>query len=253
MPAKRFAALSVVALLACQDFGKLTIVNSLPLSLREISGIEMTPQSPLLWAIADSENEPVVYGYNPNNNQVERTIRLKGTANKDWEDIATSPDGRLFVGDFGNNGNKRKDLVIYHIPPPSTVKKATVKPIATHFSFEDQTEYPPKKKDRNFDVEAFIFANNNFYLFTRNRSSHFNGLTKVYRVPAKTGTYSAKPITTFKTCNNKGACQVTGASVHHPSGQVALLGYDKVWLLSGYKNEAFFKGKVTKIALGHAS
>ncbi len=239
---------------SCQDFGELQFVDDLPSLLREISGIEKFPEGDILWTINDSRNPPEVYGYNLSTKKMVKTIRLKKASNIDWEDLATGPDGTLYVGDFGNNGNYRTDLTIYAIKDPSTLKKRRYEPILTTFRYEDQVDFPPKKKKNiSFDVESFIFLNDHFYLFTRNRAKKFDGITKIYKLPAKEGDFVASLIGSFITCEDRSDCQITGAAIHQDSGKLALLSNNKVWIFSDYTGDDFTSGKIKKIKLHHTS
>jgi len=238
---------------SCQDFGELQFVDDFPGLIKEVSGIEKFPEEDMLWAINDSRNPPEVYGYNLNTKKMEKTIRLKKATNIDWEDLATGPDGTLYVGDFGNNGSYRTDLTIYAIKDPGTLEKRRYEPLITTFRYEDQFDFPPKKKNISFDVEAFIFLNDHFYLFTRNRAKKFDGITKIYKLPAKEGDFTASLIGTFKTCEDRSDCEVTGAAVHRPTGKIALLSYNKVWIFSDYTGDDFTSGKIEKIKLHHTS
>jgi hypothetical protein len=241
-----------VTVSSCQDFGKLQLVASLPASLEEISGIEKTPQSELMWAVSDSHNSATLYGFNPTSQNIEKTINLNGIKNKDWEDLAADPEGNIYIGDFGNNNNKRKHLAIHKIS--SVIANTDEKIIfTTTFEYEDQTEFPPKKKHLNFDVESFIFLNNHFYLFTRNRSSHFDGTVKLYKIPAKSGHHKAKVISSYKTCDDKDNCQITAATIDFETGTIVLLSNAKIWLLKDYVKDDFFSGSITEIDLGHRS
>ena len=235
---------------SCQDFGKLKIITSLPSSLDEVSGIETIPGSPLLWIIDDSGNEPKVFGYDVNEELIKRELLLEGIQNNDWEDLASDTLGNLYVGDFGNNNNDRKNLAIYTI---NNIESGPAATSVTYFYLEDQSKFPPKKKNRNFDVEAFIYLNNHFYLFTRNRSSKFDGVTKLYKLPARPGDFQAKLIAQYVTCQDREDCQITSATINHRNGNIALLGYNKVWLIKNYEGDDFFNGTVEKIKLDHQS
>jgi hypothetical protein len=239
---------------SCQELGELQLVADLPSLIKEVSGIEKFPEEDTLWAINDSRNPPEVYGYNLNSKKIEKTIRLKKATNIDWEDLATGPDGTLYVGDFGNNSSFRTDLTIYAIKDPGTLEKRRYEPILTTFRYEDQVDFPPKKKKNvSFDVEAFIFLNDHFYLFTRNRAKKFDGITKIYKLPAKEGDFVASLIGSYKTCDDRGDCKITGATIHHRSGKIALLSYNKVWILSDYTGDDLTSGKIEKIKLRHTS
>jgi hypothetical protein len=143
--------------------------------------------------------------------------------------------------------------VIYTVSVPDSLKYFKLKALKTTFTLEDQTEFPAKKKNRNFDIEAFVYADEFFYLFTRNRSSGFDGTTKMYRLPAKPGHYTAELMDSFKTCNDPDDCQVTGAALDRSGKKLALLGYNKVWIFSDYENDEFFSANVKEIKLKHRS
>ena len=238
---------------SCQDYGKLKLIADLPGSINEVSGIEKFPNGDIIWAINDSRNPPEVYGYNLERKKITKTIRLLNAPNIDWEDLTISPNGTLYVGNFGNNASNRTDLAIYAISQPDSIKKRRIKPLITTFHFEDQVKFPPKKKDRSFDVESFIFLNDHFYLFTRNRAKKFDGKTKIYKVPAQEGDFVAKLVGSFKTCKDQSDCEITSAAIHAPSGKIALLSYNKVWIFSDYTEDDFTSGTVQKIKLGHSS
>ena len=148
-------SLITISILNCQNSGNMKSLHSLPGLLKEISGFESSENESLLWCINDSGNAPEIYGYNPSTNKIERTIRVKNANNTDWEDIAIDSAGNIFVGDFGNNGNDRKNLAIYKLPAEAREggKKEAEK---ISFRYEDQKKFPPKRSKRNYDVEAII-------------------------------------------------------------------------------------------------
>jgi hypothetical protein len=229
-----------------QDYGKLERQVILPKVLNEVSGI--THYNNSFFMVNDGNNPAAVYQYNISEKKIDTTYTLVNTQNKDWEDITSDAEGNLYIGDFGNNKNKRKDLVIYktNIARPQKTKKIT-------FSLEDQIDFPPKKKKQNFDIEALFHTKGYLYLFTRNRSSHFDGTTKMYKIPASEGNYIAKLIGSFKTCKDQKNCQITAAAIHEATNTVALLSYNKVWLISNYKEDHFLEGRFKQIKLGHSS
>lgn len=239
--------------LSCQNYGKLELITSFPSVLDEISGIEFVTNSELLWTLNDSGNEAKIYGYNLQTNKIQKTITITNGKNKDWEDLASDDKGNLYIGDFGNNRSKRKNQTIYSVIDLARIDSDTTHALKTTFYFEDQKRYPAKRKNRNYDVEAFIFFKNNFYLFTRNRSSEFDGTTKMYKVPAKEGHFKAKLMDEYITCENASNCQITSATYNHKNGEIALLSYNKVWIISDYEKDQFLKGSIKKIKLGFNS
>ncbi len=242
-----FAVISV----SCQKKEKNNLfkIATLSTSLNEVSGITMISGSNHIYAINDSGNSNEVFCLNQQG-VIEQIYKVPQSKNKDWEDITYDHNGTIYIGDFGNNVNDRKELVIYTL---SGVLSDVVKTQKTTFSFEDQKKFPPKKKNRNFDVEAFIYRNESFYLFTKNRSSEFDGTTKVYKIKAKPGQQIAKLIDTFKTCNDPNDCFITAAAINQKGNKIALLTYNKVYLLSDFKGDRIFSGNIQKIKLNHYS
>jgi len=219
----------------------------------EVSGIELIPNSDLIWMINDSGNSNILYGFDLDSNSIVRTIRISNSVNKDWEDLATDTKGNLYIGDFGNNKNKRKNLTIYGLTDLLSNTNNEIEASVTTFKFEDQKKFPPKSKNLNFDVEAFIYLNDHFYLFTKNRSIKFDGVFKVYRIPAKEGQYTAELIDQYAFCEENKGCKITASSIHHESGTIALLSSNKVWLLKNYQQDQFFSGDILTIDLEHYS
>ncbi|WP_461303959.1 hypothetical protein [Aureisphaera sp.] len=245
--------LLIIAQVSCQDFGKMQFVADLPGQINEVSGIEIFPGDPFIWTINDSRNPPEVYAYNLQRKKMVQTIRVKNAPNIDWEDLATSPDGTLYVGNFGNNISNRTDLAIYGIQKPGSLDKRRYEPIETTFTFADQLKFPPKEKNKSYDVEAFFYLNEHFYLFTRNRAKKYDGTSKIYRLPAKPGEQTAAFIGEIKTCDDQSDCEITSAAIHHETGKIALLSYNKVWIISNYTGDNFAHGDIDKIKLGHRS
>ena len=237
----------------CQDFGKLNIIASFPNHMKEVSGIDILADSNLIWMVEDAGNKPKLYGFDKATESLEKAITLANADNKDWEDLTSNGKSTIYIGDFGNNGNERKDLAIYTVKDVLRVSENETDATKTSFILEDQQKFPPKKKDRNYDIEAFFYLNNYFYLFTRNRSNDFDGTTKLYKLPAQEGNFTAELMDSFIVCDDKKDCEVTSAAIHPESGQIALLTYDKVFLFRNYQNDDFFGGKVREIKLGHLS
>jgi hypothetical protein len=248
-----FIIILILSTSNCNDPGELTFISSLPKTMDEISGIEVIPNSELIWMINDSGNANLLYGYDLPTNSIKKTIRISNGKNIDWEDLAIDTSGNLYIGDFGNNRNKRKDLVIYGLKDLSSINDDEIDASITTFTFEDQKKFPPKSKKMNYDVESFIHLNGNFYLFTKNRSSKFDGTFKIYKIPAEEGDFVAELIDTYSLCDQKNECQVLSSAIHHNSGTLALLGKNKVWLMKNYKEEKFFSGDIITIDLGHHS
>jgi hypothetical protein len=157
--------------------------SKLPAQLSEISGLVRLPDGSV-WALNDGGNaaELLRLDIRTGNILEARTLPLR---NRDWEDLTADPQGNLYIGDFGNNLNNRKDLRIYIYQPYTGHIDSIL------FEYPDQTSFPPKaEEDRKFDCEAMIFAHDSLHLFTKSRfkSQHY---TKQYVLPAQPGHYTA--------------------------------------------------------------
>lgn len=246
--------LSVFTFLSCQqDSGALTTVYSLPKKLKEVSGITYSSTSNLLWTLEDSGNANEIYGLNFENGKIEKTIIIENTENIDWEDITKDKEGNLYIGDFGNNDNERKDLSIYKIDKNSLAAESANPAYKISFAYPEQKKFPPKKTEMFFDVEGFFEFKNNFYLFTKNRSKGFDGTAFLYKIPNTAGFHQAVLIGEFKTCDNYNHCAITAATISPDETKVAVLTHDKVFLFESFEGDNFLKGTKTILELDHFS
>jgi hypothetical protein len=251
---KNYISLSALfVLLACQqDSGSLTTLYSFPKNLKEVSGITYTPGTNLTWTLEDRGNENKIYGID-SKGEVNRTLTVENTTNIDWEDITQDKNGNLYIGDFGNNDNLRKDLCIYKMDKKSLDKENAVPAYKISFSYPQQKEFPPKKTNLFFDVEGFFEYKNNFYLFTKNRSKGFDGTAFVYKVPNSPGSHQAVLVGEFKTCDNYNHCAITSAAISPDASKVVILSHDKVFLFENFKGDNFLKSNRTDLELNHFS
>lgn len=243
-----------IVLLACQKKSSddLKILYSLPKKLKEVSGITYFAESNLLYTLEDSGNANKIYALNPDG-KLEKTITITNAENIDWEDITKDKDDNLYIGDFGNNDNTRRDLCIYKINKNELNNDNAVAEYKVSFSYPEQNEFPPRKKEMFYDVEGFFEHQNYFYLFTKNRSKGFDGTAFIYKVLNASGTQKAVKIGEFKTCDNYNHCVLTSASISPDSKKVAVLSHDKIVLFANFQADLFHKGTQTEISLNHFS
>jgi hypothetical protein len=223
-------------------------VCSLPASLSETSGLESTGPNQF-WTHNDSGGQAALYGLDTLGN-ITRTITLSNATNVDWEDISRDSNGNLYLGDFGNNNNDRKNLRIYKIPSPAGITGNTVSAGIIQFSYPDQKAYPPADNQKNFDMEAMLFFKDSLYLFSKNKTLPFNGYTKLYRLPTQPGMYTAVLVDSLYTGTDAIAGQITAAAVSPDGKRVALLSYTKLYVFGGFTGSAFFKGQLTQLDIG---
>lgn len=240
-------------LLACQqDSSVLKTLYSLPKKLKEVSGITYFPETNMLWTLEDSGNANTIYGLNAQG-EITKRVTITNATNIDWEDITKDKAGNLYIGDFGNNDNIRKDLCIYKIDKSELGNENADSSYKVSFSYPEQKTFPPKKTEMFYDVEGFFEFKNNFYLFTKNRSKNFDGTASIYKIPNAAGTQKATLIGKFKTCSNYNHCAITSVTISPDAKKVVVLSHDKVILFQGFPGDNFHKGTQTEISLDHFS
>lgn len=225
---------------------------TLPKQLKEVSGIVCTQNSQLAWLLEDSGNANAIYGIDETGKLIQK-ITIAQTENIDWEDITKDSKENLYIGDFGNNSNERKDLAIYKIDRDSLNNESVIPSYKISFAYPEQTEFPPKKSQLFYDVEAFIEYKNNFYLFTKNRSKGFDGTTLLYKVPNQSGFHQAQLLGQFKAEGSFENAAITSASISPDEKKVVLLSHSQVWVFKNFISDNFFSGKVNRVNLHHFS
>ena len=89
------------------------------------------------------------------------------------------------------------------------------------------------------------------YLFTKNRTEPFDGITNVYKVGDHAANFDAQLIDSFKTCTTmEKLCWITSAALSPDRKKLALLDSTSIWLFENFKGDKFFSGDVYKIDLG---
>jgi hypothetical protein len=168
---------------ACSHRG-LSKKFGLPEQLVEVSGLYYAgPDS--LWWHNDSGGGPWLY-LTDDEGRMREKRRVPEVANTDWEDISADPEGRLYIGDFGNNANNRRDLRIYIFDP------ADQSVDVLSFEYPDQESFPPPAGRMDFDMEAFFWYRDSLHLFSKDKLGQDTYLTKHYVLPARPGHHLAE-------------------------------------------------------------
>lgn len=206
--------------------------------MEESSGLALAdPAAQSFWTHGDGGSPNVLYRISRTGELLQEQ-QVNGASNTDWEDLARDPTGRLFIGDFGNNQNARRDLKVYVFDPAQPGRVDTIR-----FHYPDQHEFPPRKPGRNFDCEAFYFDHDVLHLFTKNRAK--NGLlVKEYTLPARPGTYTATLVDSLRL-----ETWVTAADLSPDGRTVALLGYGFVYLFEGEPGQRVFDRKRRRLQM----
>ena len=233
---------------SCAQYGQLRYVAKLPKSVNECSGIiSLRPNE--IWLIEDNGNPDNLIAVD-SSGQLLQSFKVKDAKNDDWEALTMDRDKHLYIGDFGNNNNKRKNLRIYKVPNPIEEPGDKIDAEKISFHYPDQDSFPPEKNALYYDAEAFFHYNGYLYIINKNRSQPFDGQTRVYRVPDKPGNYAAKLVAQFKTCGDYRQCQVTDATISPDGNRLVLLGYGTLWVFENFRTRGFDNGPTRMIVLG---
>lgn len=191
---------------------EITKTGRMPTCINENSGLAKAWQEDYYWTINDSGGNTELYMINPKG-RVFDTLLVNDSKNIDWEDLAKDDKGNIYVGDFGNNGQNRKDLTIYKFRNGKTEKIT--------FHYADQDHFPAK--DKVFDCEAFFWYGGKLYLFSKDWSRKHQ--TQLYSLPDKAGDYALLPEQNIFLKS-----PVTSADVSPNGKEFALLSYGKIYV-----------------------
>jgi len=204
-----------------------SIISNLPTVLNESSGLERDEQGNF-WSHNDSGGEPELYHFSEEGTLLQ-TVKISNAENIDWEDIALASNGRMFIGDFGNNGNDREDLKILivninNLNPGFNLRSASI----INFSYAEQTAFPPNDTKKNFDAEAMVYKNDSIFIFTKNRTQPFDGKCYQYYLPAIPGNYQISRSDTLYIAGGDAESRIVGADFDSITTKLALLTSTKV-------------------------
>jgi len=219
----------------------------LPPTLKEVSGLYLeSPNS--FWWLNDGGDAPRLYKTN-GRGQIIDTLHFPSLKNKDWEDLTTDDKGNIYIGDFGNNLNKRQDLRIYIYNQNSHQLDSIL------FRYPDQKKFPPQKKDWNFNMEAFLWHDQKLHLFSKNKIEQGNYFCKHYTLDDRT----KEQIALLKDSIYLKKRVVTAAAISPDKSTVALLAYDyrklfgvfpfsraSIFYFTNFEQDNFFKGSMQK-------
>jgi hypothetical protein len=152
-------------------------------ALDEISGLVTGRRSPdVLWVHNDSGGAPQVTAITPDG-VTRGTFTLARAKNVDWEDIAigAGPEDDvpyLYVGDIGDNGEKRPFVTVYRVPEPEVGTDGAVVTRTLDDVERLEFTYP----DGPHDAEVLLFdpRTGDLYIVTKT----VNDTTQMFRAPA---------------------------------------------------------------------
>ncbi len=191
----------------------------------ESSGLTLGPEPGTFYTHGDHGNDPVLFVINWQG-EVLREVDIPTAVNEDWEALTTDDRGRVYIGDFGNNGQQRRDLTIYRFDPaqPSAI------PPQIRFRYADQTEFPPPRPaDYNWDCEAMVWRDGQIYLFSRDRGR--SRLCRIHVLPDRPTPPNEEAVAEY--VGEYGLPgQVTDAALAPDGHTLALLSKEQVFFIS---------------------
>jgi hypothetical protein len=148
--------------------------------IQESSGLVRSVRHPtLLWTHNDGGSTAEIYGINTKGRTVAQ-ITLRGIDPYDPEALSRGVDDHgpaLFLGDIGDNGERRKNVSVFRVTEPKSLGRTTIK--STWFRFK----YP----DGPHDAEALLIDPRDGRLWIATKSPSIGGL---YVAPRKLVTES---------------------------------------------------------------
>lgn len=224
-------------------------IGKLPAAIPENTGIKVIDKNTLL-AIDRSVKTEYLYTIDTVGH-VKAVKKVVFATHLSWEDITTDPSGNIYIADVGNRDNNRKNMQVYKIKNIQGQTSDRVNAEKIEFDLPDQTEFPPKEDNLNFDIQSCVYFNDSLYLFTKNRTTPFDGVIKLYRIPSKPGKCSATLVSSIY-LGSEGfppQYQISSAALSPDNKKLALLTSSRIWLFTEFNGSDFFKGKITQINL----
>lgn len=170
----RIALLFVAGLIGLQS-GCASIVRAtgavgiLPEVVNESSGLVISNhRDDLLWTHNDSGDDARIFAIDLEGNLIGE-VAIEGALASDWEAITSDGNGRLLIGDIGNNENQRRDLTVYVVEEPDPSAQSVAVEKAVRFRYPEQKTFPDRDYF-NFDAEALFWWKDRLFLLTKHRS-----------------------------------------------------------------------------------
>ena len=167
------------------------VVSDIALSkkLDETSALEIVSNT--LITINDSGNKPVLF-YLDKKGNILNERKLDCCKNNDWESLAADKN-HIYIADFGNNYDTRKNLSIIKIPIQKSSNEIAE---VINFSYPEQKKFKRIYRRSEYDAEALISFEDKLLIFTKNKRKK---ITEIYSLPKNGGNYQAKKIGSLNT------------------------------------------------------
>ncbi|MGW8374383.1 hypothetical protein [Streptomyces sp. ODS28] len=126
------------------------------------------------WTHNDSDDGPYIYAVDGKTGKTVATVTLRGVDPRDVEAISVGPDGRVYVGDIGDNfGGRWPEVWIRSFPEPKELRDVTV----------DPTTYTVKYADGPRDAESLMVHPRTGRVYIASKNNEGKG--GIYEGPAR--------------------------------------------------------------------
>ena len=227
-------------------------------SVKESSGITASRTfHGVYWTHNDSGDGPFIYAFDRRGSS-RGTWRVSGATARDWEDIAAGPGpsartNYLYIGDIGDNQEKRAEIVVYRVPEPDISTRSL--PRATSGATAPSEAIRLRYPDGSHDAESLLVhpRTGNIYIVTK-IAFGFPGIYEA-RAPVQAG----QPITltrvgTLEVPSLLGGI-ITGGAISPDGRRVAfcdyMQGYEAVLENANSSFDTIWKRPLTQISLGN--
>lgn len=201
------------------------LVCQLSPKIKESSGLVVLKNGSLI-TINDGGNKAEIYVLNKKGELI-HTCEITDEDNVDWEDLCLDDKGNLYIADIGNNDNNRKNLKILKVELKEVLTQKKIKAKKYKFKYPNQKDFPPSKSKLYFDAEALVYYNNQLWIFTKNRTQPFNGVSLCYSLDF-TNEKISQATSLFFPNSNWMEESITSATIFE--NQLFLLTYSKIYV-----------------------
>lgn len=161
-------------------------------AITESSGVAASRcNKDVLWTHNDSGDRTYIYAMDMSARIIGRW-KVKGAENTDWEDIATIKDGSgkcfLYIGDIGDNGEKRVEMSVYRVEEPK-LGDESIDGMETAPADRIRFHYPDGI--RNAETLLVNPLDRDIYVITKTMI----GAAEVYKIPQA---FNGPPVTAVK-------------------------------------------------------
>ncbi len=196
--------------------------------VNEFSGlVKSRSHDDVFWTHHDSGHQPNLYAVSSQGEVLAR-VKVEGITIGDWEDIAIDDDGYLYLGDIGDNTNRRKSYVIHKIKEPDPKEKRWQ---VARVEWSLRYNYP----DGSHDAESMFIKEKQLLVIEKK----LFGRPALYRIALPDEVPSAsrtkgkidEPIVTAEKVCHLPVWHATGADIHPKGDRLAVCSYGKMWVL----------------------